>query len=154
MLVDHRRNTGGKFVHQYKNDGKGRRVGVVCAFIQNDALTDNLYVGASRANRKLHDKFDPHIGLWQAVKEATRIDASYPESFDELHDGPTVYRTRFDHMFPLSLHKLVCRMIFRARRQFYPKIELSDDEVEARNHQAREACIGANLPANFMDRLK
>ena len=119
MLADRRLNTGGKLVHQYKNDGKGRRHGVVCAFMKDDVL----FVGASKTNRKLHDKFDPHIGLWQAVKEATEVTTSFPDSLDELHDGPSWVRDRFNHLFPLSMHKLVCRMIFRARRQFYPKIE-------------------------------
>jgi hypothetical protein len=117
MLADHKIRTSGKFVHQYKNDGKGRRQGVVCAFIERDTL----FVGASKANRRLNDRFDPNIGLWQAVKEATLIDDCFPEDIHELHDGPGYLRDRFDHLFPLSMHKIVCRMIFRGRRQFFPK---------------------------------
>lgn len=119
MLTDHKIKTGVKFVHQYKNDGKGRRQGVVCAFIDNGFL----YVGASKTNRRLNDRFDPHIGLWQAVKEATPIDGTFPEDIHELHDGPGYVRDRFDRLFPLSMHKLVCRMIFRGKRQFFPKPE-------------------------------
>jgi hypothetical protein len=119
MLIDHNIKTNGKFVHQYKNDGKGRRQGVVCAFVDRDTLL----VGASKANRRLNDRFDPHIGLWQAVKEATAIADGFPEDIHDLHKGPGYIRDRFDHLFPLSMHKLVCRMIFRGRRQFFPKSE-------------------------------
>lgn len=119
MLADHKIKTGGKFVHQYKNDGKGRRQGVVCAFVERDTL----YVGASKANSRLNDRFDPHIGLWLAVREATPIDNFFPEDIHELDNGPEYIRDRFDYLFPFSMHKLVCRMILRGRKQLFPKPE-------------------------------
>ena len=127
MIKDKRAQVGGKLVYQYKNNSKGQRQGVVCAFVRDD----KLYVGASRCNRKLHDKFDSHIGLWQALQHAVCIPFDYPENYADLGDGPGMYVSIFNESFPYSLQQLVCRMIFRARRQFNKKPDPTPEPTAA-----------------------
>lgn len=117
MIKDKQASTKGLFVYQYKNNGKGQRQGVACAF----CIDGKLYVGASRCNRHLHDKFDCHIGLWQAIDGASLIFNFWPEIYKDLQSGPPDMRDAYNVLFPISMHKLVCRMIFRGRRQFAPK---------------------------------
>lgn len=114
MIKDAQVKTEGRFAHQYKKSAKGQRQGVVCAYMLNGAL----HVGASRCNSNLSDRFDPYIGLWTAIRNSIVVLAKDPETYQELQKDQNQCRAMFDRNFPSSLHKLVCRMIFRSRRQF------------------------------------
>lgn len=129
MIKDAQVRFAGKLIWQYKTNGSGLGVGVVCAFLEKDGT---LFVGASKCNSKLHDKFDRDIGLWQAIEEAEVISASLPETYEEIFSS-SLSRSFFKIFFPYSMHKLVCRMIFRSRRQFglVAKSDVTTEPIQA-----------------------
>jgi len=60
-----------KVIHSYVRDRQNRRVGVLAA-VTNPERPDTVFIGWSRCNRSMGDRFDPVLGTKIALDRSYR----------------------------------------------------------------------------------